>query len=135
MSPYQIPHKPLTSASLGFSSLSQCLSRRREQRGRGLRLRVVGHVREAFFADYLRQRLGAASVREGCLLTSTGPEQKAGDDESYDQVAARDGTPSCTNVYQTDHVRLVSRHERQGTLRQGWGLAKEGHAGDMNDKC
>ncbi|XP_043247307.1 uncharacterized protein LOC122394482 [Amphibalanus amphitrite] len=91
---------------LSDSTLSQCLSLRRRQRGRSLRLRVVGHVREAFFADYLRQRLGAAAVQEGCRLVSNGPGEKVVGKEEYDQVVAKDGGQTCVNVYQTDDIRL-----------------------------
>ena len=86
----------------------------------------MGHVREAFLADFLRQRLGAAPVQEDCKLVSTGPEGKIGDQEEYDQVVPRDGGQTCTNVYQTDDVRLV----RLVMVRVRWGGGKEeGRAG------
>ncbi|KAF0288311.1 hypothetical protein FJT64_013298 [Amphibalanus amphitrite] len=78
----------------------------RRQRGRSLRLRVVGHVREAFFADYLRQRLGASPVQEGCRLVSTGPGEKVLGKEEDNQVVAKDGGQTCVNVYQTNDIRL-----------------------------
>ncbi|XP_037087248.1 uncharacterized protein LOC119107803 [Pollicipes pollicipes] len=90
------------------SLVDECLAGRWRQRGRPLRLRLVGHVREAYLAEYVRRRLGATPVREGCRLDSAGPAAKGVDGvpELHNVVRPLDGSETCEMVYATDVIRL-----------------------------
>lgn len=90
------------------SLVGQCLAQRQVARGREMKLHVVGHMREAFLVDYLRQRLSATTDKQNCGLfkAPVAPKDLNSEDVIFYGVDMPKDSDTCEGSYSRPGIKL-----------------------------